>query len=213
MTIFLKVWRHVLLDPLPLSQTVTLSRTPFPPLDRDVLYGRPLNKKANLVRQRVMRYSYHSRLQLDYNYTTEHLSRFNKKQTLYESALSCILIIVGYNWVTCRWNFSFDLIWATDVHLQTETGRLFISLGPETDKACTITPNVRFMQSMVKYLRVDERSPLELEVKAYHGLGLTMDYTYDGEVQEWIWYMRREIFKAGASSTCIVWCINASWTN
>ena len=29
------------LDPPPLSQTVTLSRTP--PLERDVLYGRPLS--------------------------------------------------------------------------------------------------------------------------------------------------------------------------
>ena len=28
------------LDPLPLSQTVTPSRTPFP-LERDVLYGQP----------------------------------------------------------------------------------------------------------------------------------------------------------------------------
>ena len=32
---------HMLLDPLPLSQTVTPSRTPTP-LERDVLYGRPL---------------------------------------------------------------------------------------------------------------------------------------------------------------------------
>jgi len=33
----------MLLDPLPLSQTVTLSRTPSP-LERDVLYGRPLSQ-------------------------------------------------------------------------------------------------------------------------------------------------------------------------
>jgi len=30
----------MILDPLPLSQTVTISRTPSP-LERDVLYGRP----------------------------------------------------------------------------------------------------------------------------------------------------------------------------
>ena len=32
----------MLFTPSPLSQTVTPSRTPFP-LERDVLYGRPLN--------------------------------------------------------------------------------------------------------------------------------------------------------------------------
>jgi len=37
---FISVTSHAL-DPLPLSQTVTLSRTPSP-LERDVLYGRPL---------------------------------------------------------------------------------------------------------------------------------------------------------------------------
>src|SRR6218665_375771 len=37
----------MLLPPLPLSQTVTPSWTPFP-LERDVLYGRPL-KPANLL--------------------------------------------------------------------------------------------------------------------------------------------------------------------
>ena len=36
----------MLLDPLPLSQTVTLSRTPFP-LERDVLYGRPQSTRGH----------------------------------------------------------------------------------------------------------------------------------------------------------------------
>src|SRR6218665_1516711 len=39
--ICISVTSHAL-DPLPLSQTVTPSRTPSP-LERDVLYGRPLN--------------------------------------------------------------------------------------------------------------------------------------------------------------------------
>src|SRR6218665_971809 len=34
-----------LLTPLPLSQTVTLSRTP---IERDVLYGRPLNRNSEI---------------------------------------------------------------------------------------------------------------------------------------------------------------------
>ena len=36
------MYKRDALDPLPLSQTVTPSRTPSPPLERDVLYGRPL---------------------------------------------------------------------------------------------------------------------------------------------------------------------------
>ena len=36
----------MLLDPLPLLQTVTPSRTP--PLERDVLYGRPLSLFSNV---------------------------------------------------------------------------------------------------------------------------------------------------------------------
>ena len=32
----------MIFNPLPLSQTVTLSQTPSPPLERDILYGRPL---------------------------------------------------------------------------------------------------------------------------------------------------------------------------
>ena len=38
-----KVWRHMIFTPppSPLSQTVTLSQTPSPPLERDILYGRP----------------------------------------------------------------------------------------------------------------------------------------------------------------------------
>jgi len=39
---------------------------------------------------------------------------------------------------------------------------------------------------MAKSPRVDDRSPLDLE--AEHGV------TMDGEVPEWIWYKRREIF-------------------
>ena len=41
---FISVASHAL-DPLPLSQTVTPSRTP-PPLERDVLYGRSLEYNA-----------------------------------------------------------------------------------------------------------------------------------------------------------------------
>ena len=36
------VTSHDLYPPSPLSQTVTLSQTPSPPLERDILYGRPL---------------------------------------------------------------------------------------------------------------------------------------------------------------------------
>jgi len=42
----------MLLTPLPLSQTVTLSRTPSP-LERDVLYGRPLTRARMCSRKFV----------------------------------------------------------------------------------------------------------------------------------------------------------------
>ena len=61
-----------------------------------------------------------------------------------------------------------------------EVGRLLHSFGPETEKARF--PNFRLVRSMAKSLRVDDRSPLELE--AEHGV--TMDAMYDGEVPEWI---------------------------
>ena len=40
-----KVWRHMIFTPPPLTQTVTLSQTPSPPLEHDILYGRPLSSK------------------------------------------------------------------------------------------------------------------------------------------------------------------------
>ena len=46
--IFFKVWRHMTLDPLPMSQTVTSSRT-LSPLERDVLYGRPRNACLSIM--------------------------------------------------------------------------------------------------------------------------------------------------------------------
>ena len=79
-----------------------------------------------------------------------------------------------------RWVFSFDLNWATDVHWRTETGRLFHSLGPATEKARL--PNFRFVQITEKSPGMDDRSPLDLE--AEHGV--TMDGMYDGEVPEWM---------------------------
>src|SRR6218665_369814 len=44
--IFFKVSHHMILDPLPLSQTVTPSWTP---LERDVLYGRPLKEPLLVI--------------------------------------------------------------------------------------------------------------------------------------------------------------------
>jgi len=41
------------LDPLPLSQTVTPSRTPSP-LERDVLYGRPPSRSYGGRRDRIL---------------------------------------------------------------------------------------------------------------------------------------------------------------
>src|SRR6218665_1036916 len=45
---FKSVTSHALGPPSPLSQTVTPSRTP-PPLERDILYGRPLNCAYSLL--------------------------------------------------------------------------------------------------------------------------------------------------------------------
>src|SRR6218665_2257109 len=52
--ICISVTSHAL-DPLPLSQTVTPSRTPSP-LERDVLYGRSLRHVAHFVRRTSVNY-------------------------------------------------------------------------------------------------------------------------------------------------------------
>ena len=59
-----------------------------------------------------------------------------------------------------------------------EIGRPFHSVGPETPKARF--PNFRFVRSVAKSLRDDDRSLLELE--AEHDV--TMDAMYEGEFPE-----------------------------
>ena len=54
----------MLLNPLPLSQTVTHSRTPSP-LERDVLYGRPPIRKHTLQRKvRLNNFNFNFRLHM-----------------------------------------------------------------------------------------------------------------------------------------------------
>src|SRR6218665_979017 len=108
-----------------------------------------------------------------------------------------------------RWVFSFDLNWATDVHWQTETGRLFHSLGPAIEKARL--PNFRFVRTTAKSPHVDDRSPLDLE--AEHGV--TMDDMCEGEVTEWISYVKREIFnaiRAWVGCQCSCFSIGVMWS-
>jgi len=88
---------------------------------------------------------------IQYN-TTEHLYRALTKTSFARER------IMLYN--ENRWIFNLGLNWTTDVHWRTKAGRLFHSLGPETEKARL--PNFRFMRITAKFGRVDDQNPLEL---------------------------------------------------